>query len=666
MNKKFLFKRGFEVFSTEEYVITNPISARDYAQTYRLARKRDGKAFLMKVYLTDDMPKSLLFRGVPNLIAYLNSSGIASYLSIISWGSFTSEDGKSFPFTISEYFERGPVSDVLTADGPMDAERSIKTCLDIAEILHGLRTPDGHGFVHCDLCTDNIMLGRDRNGDFKAFLIDNDHLVHTGDDGRAAREPFLEDIDLRFSASETFSASGTVANSDVFSLGVVLYNCFFGTQPWSYGNAIRYRRSRTSLKMGMIICGRNDSVPCCSRKEDGWEEVITDIFNAFTAHDDDSGLQDSRPDIAKAHRMLLAAYLAIRSRRPDTVPYTAYRNELEGLESLRYGGIYGPVTSGPAPAASEGNVPGQKVTGSPDADAEFTNVELGYIPMVRAHDPAARGFADVAGMEELKTHVKKRVLFFLDNPGLAEEYKIDYPNGMLLYGPPGCGKTFFARKFAEESKCSFALVKASDLGSTWVHGSQGKIAMLFREARAKAPCMLCFDEFDAFAPRRDTIQNANLSGEVNEFLSQLDNCGKDGVFVIATTNNPEGIDTAVLRSGRLDHRFYIPAPDVRARREIFRIAVEKRPHDKGIDYSLLARKTEDYVTSDISLIVNDAAMNAAYSRTPISEKMLLQSIANYRPSVSRSILREHEEIHVRMESEVYAKIPLLKDDKILT
>lgn len=666
MNKKFLFNSGFEVFSTEEYVITNPISARGYAQTYRLSRKRDGKAFLMKVYLTDDMPQSLLFRGVPNLIAYLNSSGIASSLSIISWGEFSSEDGKSFPFTISEYFERGPISDVLLIDGEMSAERSIRTCLDIAETLQGLRTPDGHGFVHCDLCTDNIMLGKDRNGDFKAFLIDNDHLIHIGDDGRAAREPYLEDVDLRFSASETFSASGTVANSDVFSLGVVLYCCFFGKQPWDYGNAIRYERSRTSLKMGLIIHERNNSVPGCSRQEDGWEEVIMDIFNAFTSHDDDSGLQSSRPDIGKARRMLLAAYIAIRSKRPDTEPNKAYKRELARLESSRYGGIYGSGTNGPAPVSSYGNVPGQKVTGSQDADAEFTNVELGYVPMVKPHNPTSRGFADIAGMEELKRHVGKRILFFLNNPELAEEYKIDYPNGMLLYGPPGCGKTFFAQKFAEESKCSFALVKASDLGSTWVHGSQGKIAMLFNEARAKAPCVLCFDEFDAFAPRRDTIQNANISGEVNEFLSQLNNCGKDGVFVIATTNNPEGIDTAVLRSGRLDYRFYIPAPDFRARREVFRMSIEKRPHDKDIDYSLLAQKTEDYVTSDISLIVNDAAMNAAYSRTPLSEKMLLQSIANFRPSVSRSILREHEEIRAKMESEVYAKIPIVNDDKILT
>lgn len=675
MKTKFLFNKGFEVFNRERYVVANPITKRACAETYRLTRIRDGKPFLMKVYTPWSMPEKLKFREGPRLLAYLNSSGISKALSIIAWGEFSSEGGKLFPYVISDYFECGVLSDKLLTDGPVDALSAVSICLDIAGILLGLRAPEGCSFVHCDICPDNIMFGRDENGDLRAHLVDNDHLIHIGDGEE--HDNYWSDVDLRYTAPEIMTWAGIFSNSDVYSLGVILHECYYGRYPWAL-DLEDYELADTADKRDMLMHARStDPLRHSAHLPLDYERygiIIDDIVKDFTIFDyeDDYSLAESiRPSLLQAWQMLLAAKSAISS--PDLAEgyeYDAYLSRFVDMRATRFSDIFpetGPRTR-ETPEKTD-NAPdspaAQKIEASSADDSEFTNVELGYSPLVRMHNPGAGGFKDVAGMEQLKEYMQKKLLYFLKNPGLAREYKIDLPNGMLLYGPPGCGKTFFAEKFAEESGFNYALVKASDLGSTWVHGAQGKIGMLFKEARAKKPCIICLDEFDAFAPRRETITNANLSGEVNEFLSQLNNCGKDRVFVIATTNNPEIIDPAMLRSGRLDRCIYIPEPDSQARRAVFRLCVEKRPHSGDIDYKLLAARTECYVTSDICGIVNDAAMNAAYSRKPVSGDLLLQAIDNWKPTVSRDLLEKHREIRARMESASPAEIAIALNDKIL-
>ena len=171
MHEKFLFSKGFEVFSLEEYTVANPIAKRDYAETYRLSRKRDGRPFLMKVYIPAEMPVELKFNQEPRLLAYLNSSGISASLSTASWGEFHSDDGRVFPFVISDYFEHGMLSDRLLTGGAMDAPEAVGLCLDIVSSLLGMRTPKGGNFVHCDICPENIMFGRDENGDLNGLNI---------------------------------------------------------------------------------------------------------------------------------------------------------------------------------------------------------------------------------------------------------------------------------------------------------------------------------------------------------------------------------------------------------------------------------------------------------------------------------------------------------------
>ena len=264
--------------------------------------------------------------------------------------------------------------------------------------------------------------------------------------------------------------------------------------------------------------------------------------------------------------------------------------------------------------------------------------------------PKGNGFADVAGMEELKTLLNESVLYVLRDQERAKRYKLSIPNGMLLYGPPGCGKTFIAERFAEEAGYNFRFVKTSDLASTYIHGTQEKIGLLFEEARSKAPTVICFDEFDAFASNRTEHHNANLSGEVNELLSQLNNCGKDNVFVIATTNQSDLIDPAMLRKGRLDHIVYVPMPDDAAREGMFRIYLGNRPCSDDIDFGRLAALTKNFIASEIAFVCNQAALEASHTNSDINEKLMEKVLKQTKPRTTPDTLRYYEKMRKRMEN----------------
>lgn len=248
-----------------------------------------------------------------------------------------------------------------------------------------------------------------------------------------------------------------------------------------------------------------------------------------------------------------------------------------------------------------------------------------------AHEKG-RGFSDIAGMEALKQKVGDAVVWPLRHKSAADAYRIHAPGGMLLYGPPGCGKSYFAEKFAQECGFSYCLIKPSDLGSQFVHGSQKMIAELFQEAFRKAPCVICLDEVDAMIPvRRPDTSTRN--DEVNEFLTQLNRCGEKGIFVIATTNMRDLIDPAALRKGRLDYQVEIPAPDALQRKCMFEYELKGRPVQVGIDTEKLALMTSGCSCSDISYIVNEAALIAARKRSLISLEMLEEQAGKMTPSL---------------------------------
>lgn len=291
-----------------------------------------------------------------------------------------------------------------------------------------------------------------------------------------------------------------------------------------------------------------------------------------------------------------------------------------------------------------------------EGKTEINSVPLSMTRMQKVESESSlspkkgNGFADVAGMSQIKEMMKKKIINILKDPERAEKFKIQIPNGMLLYGPPGCGKSFIAEKFAEEAGYNYMFVKSSDLASIYVHGSQEKIGKLFDDARKNAPAIINFDEFEALVPDRSKVDNASESGEVNEFLSQMNNCGKDRVFVIASSNRPDLIDPAVRRKGRLDQIIYIPVPDNEARKEIFKIHMSGRPAKENIDYVRLAEMTENYVASDIAYIVNDAAVRAFEDDIEISQDLLEEVIKENAPSISAKDLQFYDNIRKQLEN----------------
>lgn len=266
------------------------------------------------------------------------------------------------------------------------------------------------------------------------------------------------------------------------------------------------------------------------------------------------------------------------------------------------------------------------------------------------------GFAAVAGMEELKQQMREEVIEPLHNPEEYHRYGVTIPNGMLLYGPPGCGKTFFAKHFAEEVGFNFMCITPATLKSRYVNATQENIAKMFKEAEENAPTVIFIDEMNELVPNRDDGNVHEMSrSAVNEMLAQMDRTGEKGIFIIGATNYPNMIDPAILRAGRLDKKYYIGVPDIEARMALFRLYLNKRPYDFGLDYHQLADMAQGYVSADIQLIVNDASRNALRQHSKITMELLKVAITNTAPSLSNNELRKYERIRAMMNGEEMKK-----------
>ncbi len=271
---------------------------------------------------------------------------------------------------------------------------------------------------------------------------------------------------------------------------------------------------------------------------------------------------------------------------------------------------------------------------------------------VPSTDTNGAGFKGIAGLEDLKATLHNEVIRPIRERERFKKFGIPLINGILLYGPPGCGKTFIAERLAEEIGYNFMLIKPSDLGSPYVHGGQLKIGELFKTAEEQAPCMVFVDEIDGILPSRDTWDlSHSYAAEVNEFLAQLANCGEREIFVLAATNKPDKMDVAALRAGRMDKIVYIAPPDQPLRKAMFEMHLSSRPALPAINCDLLGDKTDKYVSADIFKIVVEAARKAEMADTEITQDYLLQAIKENPPSVPSNELDRYEELRVEWEGQ---------------
>ena len=243
---------------------------------------------------------------------------------------------------------------------------------------------------------------------------------------------------------------------------------------------------------------------------------------------------------------------------------------------------------------------------------------------------STNGFDQVAGRDELKEQLRKEVMFALQHPDKAELYQLPKVNGILLYGPPGCGKSLVAESFAKELGFNYMMLKGSEFGNIYQPGSLDNLQRIIDAATLKAPFVLIIDELEYLIPNPGT---ETITKESVAMLSLMSDFAEKGILLVATSNQPDQVDPFLMRPGCIDRVFFVSQPDFEARKEIFKKHLSNRPCDE-IDYDELSKLSEDFVAGDITETVNEAAMTAAYMDVPISQKILVDVLKYKNPTYS--------------------------------
>lgn len=216
-------------------------------------------------------------------------------------------------------------------------------------------------------------------------------------------------------------------------------------------------------------------------------------------------------------------------------------------------------------------------------------------------------FEDVGGMTNIKKEIELKIIKPLLHPELYKAYGKKTGGGILLYGPPGCGKTYIARATAGQVNARFISVGLNDILDMWVGNSEKNLHHIFEVARANTPCVLFFDEIDALGASRSDMKQSSGRHLINQFLQELDGLdgNNDGVLILGATNTPWHLDSAFRRPGRFDRIIFIPPPDLEARESILQLKLKNKPVDV-IDYRAIASKIENYSGADIEAIIDIA------------------------------------------------------------
>lgn len=482
------------------------------------------------------------------------------------------------------------------------------------------------GGGHYNITPDNILLDYDGDNLRRVYLIG---LTDIGSTYHGSATVSDKNVDNRFRAPETLNG---VFNhlTDIYSLGMIMTMMITGDMATDFGR-------------GQVL---EDGL-CVDLNNLEYSSLIPSEFR--------------KRYLSRVREKLSAAQRLILEKATDTNPSGRFQTVDKFrtfVHKLAKGQLSTHTHVERTSAHTIGN--GRSLISEED-ERRFEQLDREAIEKARNQEANRKvpthGLDEVAGMAELKDLFRRNFVRIVRNPKIAKAYGITPCNCTLLYGPQGCGKTFIAEKAAQESGLKYKVINPSDLGSIYIHGAQEKIAETFREAEKNAPMILIFDEFDAIAPKRDGDLNPHQANEVNELLTRLNNCAEKGVYVLATTNRPQLIDSAVLRSGRTDLMFYVSLPDYMARREIFELELKKRPCSDDVDFSALAKATENFTCSDLSFVVKECARRcfdetiaAGVSQPiPLSQSKILEVINSTHSSVSEEEIKSYKELKDKME-----------------
>jgi transitional endoplasmic reticulum ATPase len=249
-------------------------------------------------------------------------------------------------------------------------------------------------------------------------------------------------------------------------------------------------------------------------------------------------------------------------------------------------------------------------------------------------------FADVGGMDRVKEEIRMKIILPLKQPELFKAYGKKAGGGILLYGPPGCGKTFMARATAGEVNAGFLAVGINDVLDMWIGQSEKNLHAIFEQARSHRPCVLFFDEVDALGANRTDMLKSGGRQMINQFLSELDgvSSSNEGVLILAATNAPWHLDPAFRRPGRFDRIIFVPPPDAPARASVLRLMLRGKPAE-AVDFDAVAKKTDGFSGADLKAVV-DLAVEAKLTQAmksgriePLGSRDLLEAAKRHKPTV---------------------------------
>ena len=563
----------------DSYIIAFPIKEGAYAETYRV-KDSQGKNYFLKLIdyaklhhtqfdddgriLEVEISQQLKH---PNITSYHDSGEV-------------NINEKRYVYIVFDFIPGETVAQKTTREQMCSVYDAKQICLGVLnglKFLHSLDRP----VIHNEITTQNVMLDMSQ-GTAIPKIIDFGYARYQS---QSISSFMKEGLNPFYLAPEALNGVFSV-QSDLFSVGVMLYHLLYGMLPY-FTELSEFKTDRNAA-LAAILDARRRPLRIPGTNLSGMDEQL---LNTMTK----------------------AMAMSIEDR---------FKSADEFIKAIN------------------GEIEVGRISHKTTDDRSFGATETKTV-----NRKIGNGFKDVAGMTALKEQLQSDVIDVIQDPQQAKELGISIPNGLLFYGPPGCGKTFFAEKFAEEAGFNYRYIKCSDVASPYIHGGQDKIAAIFDEARKNAPTILFFDEIDAMIKDRSKHNNVSEAGEVNEFLAQLNNCGEDGVLVIGATNKPTELDEAALRAGRLEFKYYIPLPDAETRASIFEINLSKRKCDFGIDYEKLADLTENYISADIKMIV-DIAARLTFRRKlgKITQQVLEEVIADSKPTISIDVIKKHEAI----------------------
>lgn len=571
----------------EKYNIMLFIKQGTNAETYRV-KGEDGKLYFLKLFNYSKLHRSA-FDSESNLleIEFLKNIQHDNIIEYRDSGELIF-DNKKFVFLVLNFIAGETLAERISRETFTNYYDIQQIITDVLKGLNYLhKLPEP--IIHNEITPQNIML--DLSEDIpKAKIIDFGYARSFHQSTKAYNK---ENLNFNYVASECLNGLYS-PQSDIYSVGAVMYQMIFGLPPW-FKDISKFQFDRNKTEELLIDERKKPlSFPKLTNEIIGYSDDVNLILKKALNQDVENRFQNVNEFIQALNGEI----------------------EIEDIDRVQQ------VKSDDKP---ERKIQNKKAKG--------------------------KGFSAIAGMQELKEQLRLDVIDALHNPEEYAKYGVTIPNGMLLYGPPGCGKTFFAKHFAEEVGFNFMLVTPSTLKSRYVNATQENIGKMFQEAEKDAPTIIFIDELNELVPNRDSEVHEMSKSAVNEMLAQMDRTGEKGIFIIGATNYPNMIDPAILRAGRLDKKFYLPPPDFEARKAMFEMYLRNRPLDFGMDYDQLANLTEYYVSADIELLVNEASRLALKTKTRISMKILEEVIKNTRASVPLKELKKYELIRAKMDGE---------------